>query len=545
MLCLTELAKQAVLLEAVEIIILEQRDEVANVNISAPLFFKVPFPMSIDIDLAIGALNKAASRLSEQLTAPLVKSLTMAADELSYSRSKNFVLMPMNPVRVVLALSGGRDSMSMLDVVSRFFYRPRQCLVSRLRVIYVHHGLSPNADAWALHCERESRKRGIPFELIRVKVNAKEGGVEAAARAARYRALEESALQHGDDVVLTAHHEDDRLETFLLQLLRGAGPDGLAAFPETRRLRLPGDSLMPAERPILLLRPWRQIPRTTITAYATAAKLIWVEDESNLDVAYDRNRIRHEVMPKLTAMTGAFRAKANQSMLGLEELVEALHSVSAMDLERIRVPEHAHTISVTELKRLSEVRQRWCIRALCQKAGAVPPSEAKLADALRQIHETSTDSDLTVALGAHEIRRWGDWLLVQKADRWSMPVAQQIYITHESVIPLPEWGGEIHVQPAELGEPALCLESIQSEPLWLKGREGGEKMKVKLNRPTKSLKDLYAERKIPSFLRDRYPLLWSQDGKLLFVAGLGMNVNHTEIAKPDELHYVKLKFLPQ
>lgn len=488
--------------------------------------------MSVNIDLACGALNKTAQRLAGELWTPLVESLTDAAESLASTHGTDFALSPMNPIRVVIALSGGRDSMAMLDLMARFFYGDHQYLVSRLRVIYVHHGLSESASAWEVHCERESRKRGLPFECIHVTVDKKQGGVEAAARLVRYRALEKSALEHGDDIVLTAHHEDDRLETFLLQLLRGAGPDGLAAFPETRQLRLPGSPRLGNERALLLLRPWANISRGLINQYAEAAKLLWVEDESNTDQTYARNRIRHEVMPLMGKHESFSHFKAGRSMCLTQDLVEGIHSVAQEDLAGVLVEDRPNTISIPKLLKLSRVRQKWCLRMLCQNSGALVPSQAKLEDTLRQIRETDRDTALCVSLDGQELRRWGDYLMVRSESAWTPPAEQLLYITHPAVIPLPEWNGELRVKlaaPEELGVP---LSLMQEKPVLVKGRVGGEKVKLSVKRPTKALKEWFAEKGIPSFDRDRYPLLWIE-GNLIFVGALGMNALCGKVASEE------------
>lgn len=170
--------------------------------------------------------------LAERLTGLVTQALENAAELCLGHRGDEFALMPLNPVRVVVALSGGRDSMALLDIVEKLFHRSRQCLISRVHAVYINHGLSPNAAQWEAHCQAECEARRIPFTAIAVRVNAKGEGVEAAAREERYRALARFAKNEAFDIILTAHHEDDRIETFLLQWLRGAGPEGLAAFPK-------------------------------------------------------------------------------------------------------------------------------------------------------------------------------------------------------------------------------------------------------------------------------------------------------------------------
>ena len=174
---------------------------------------------------------RPSKALAERLTQLVYDALSDAAETLLGVKGDEFSLRPLNPVRVVVALSGGRDSMALLDVVEKLFHRPRQFLIARVHAVYVNHGLSPNADDWEAHCRAECETRRIPFTPVRVTVRQTGEGVEAAAREVRYRALARFAREEAYDVVLTAHHEDDRIETFLMQWMRGAGPEGLAAFP--------------------------------------------------------------------------------------------------------------------------------------------------------------------------------------------------------------------------------------------------------------------------------------------------------------------------
>ena len=149
--------------------------------------------------------------------------------------------------------------MALLDVAARIAADRRQQLIAELRAVYVHHGLEREADAWEEHCRRECEKRGVIFEAVRVRVQRLGDGIEAAARDVRYRALAQYALKSGCSIIMTAHHEDDRIETFLLQWMRGAGLEGLAAFPEVRELAAPSmedAKAVQARKQVFLLRPW-------------------------------------------------------------------------------------------------------------------------------------------------------------------------------------------------------------------------------------------------------------------------------------------------
>src|SRR5215470_3673296 len=212
--------------------------------------------------------------------------------------------------RVAVALSGGHDSMVLLDAMAAL--APRHDV--SLSAIHVHHGLSPNAERWAEFCAAQCALREVPLTLHRVAL-ARGGGrsLEALARAARYELL----LAADVDVVALAHHADDQAETLLLQLLRGAGPHGLAAMPSWREGR-------PA-----LLRPLLALPRATLAACAAARGLAWIEDESNEDCRYARNALRRNIAPSLAkqfagypaTLLRAARHQADAAAL-LEELAE-------------------------------------------------------------------------------------------------------------------------------------------------------------------------------------------------------------------------------
>src|SRR5882762_4676738 len=207
--------------------------------------------------------------------------------------------------RLAVGLSGGVDSVVLLHVL-------KQHPEFDLSAIHVHHGLSPNAGAWARFCRTLCARWGVPLAVRRVKV-AKEGrGPEAAAREARYRALKNIP---GDAVAL-AHNRDDQAETVLMNLLRGAGVRGASGMP----LRSCFDGKM-------LLRPLLKVPRAAILAYAREQGLEWVEDESNADEALTRNFVRRRLGPLIESRFPRWReslARAARHFAGVELDAQAL-----------------------------------------------------------------------------------------------------------------------------------------------------------------------------------------------------------------------------
>ncbi|MEJ5174718.1 tRNA lysidine(34) synthetase TilS, partial [Erwinia sp. MYb416] len=157
-----------------------------------------------------------------------------------------------------------------------------------LRAVHIHHGLNPLAESWVTHCQQQCARWQVPLEVVYVRVDARQGGIEAAARTARYQAFRQR-LRAGE-TLLTAQHQDDQSETLLLALKRGSGPAGLAAMPQQHRL---GEHRH--------LRPLLTHGRQQLEEWAHQHQLTWIEDDSNSDARYDRNFLRLEVMPMLNA----------------------------------------------------------------------------------------------------------------------------------------------------------------------------------------------------------------------------------------------------
>src|SRR5262245_53344298 len=190
------------------------------------------------------------------------------------------------PRRFLLAVSGGLDSSVLMHAVARLRATYEPC---RMRVVHVHHGLHPDADAWADHCMQRAKWLGLACTVARVDVRVARGdSPEAAAREARYAAFAQ-VLEPGE-VLLTAHHADDQLETVLLALLRGSGIAGLAAMPARVRFAHGWH-----------LRPLLAFSRAALERYAHEHRIDGVIDPGNLDLRFSRNYLRAEIVPRLAS----------------------------------------------------------------------------------------------------------------------------------------------------------------------------------------------------------------------------------------------------
>ena len=289
--------------------------------------------------------------------------------------------------RIVVGLSGGVDSVVLLHAL-------REAAAARgiaLAALHVHHGLSPNADAWEAYCRDLCDQWAVPLHVARVDVErGTRDGLEASARRARHNVF----CRFAADWIALAHHRDDQAETLLFNLLRGTGLRGAAAMRAT------------AGR---LLRPLLDIGRASVIAYARAHELTWIEDESNADTKYSRNYLRHEV---LAGLERRFPGSAGNLAGATHRFAEAQGLLD--DLARLDLGSHFpdFPLDIVALVDLEEPRARNLLRYLLHRRHIGIPSEQRLREALRQLLEAAPDRHPAVAFGSHKLVRRGRLVIV-------------------------------------------------------------------------------------------------------------------------------------
>jgi tRNA(Ile)-lysidine synthase len=300
---------------------------------------------------------------------------------------------------LTVGLSGGLDSVVLLDLVARWAQRtagvtPR----ADVRALHVHHGLSPNADSWAAFCALVARRRAVPIRVTGVRVELSGRGLEAAARTARY--AEYAKVE--TPFLLLAHHQDDQAETVLLQLVRGAGLEGLSAMPVARTLR---EGAAPGP---VVLRPLLAVSRSAIRRYARARRLRWIEDESNDDLRFARNFVRHRVMPELEALAPGVAERLARSAAHLAQAAEIVSERAAEDARDVR----ARDGSIAYLQTLGVARAMHALRELLRAAGAATPTAAQLEQLWAQLTGARRDARVEVRLSDATVRRYRDRIVV-------------------------------------------------------------------------------------------------------------------------------------
>ncbi len=402
--------------------------------------------------------------------------------------------------RLRVALSGGLDSTVLLEGLCRL----REKLPpDGLRAVHVHHGLHPDADAWARHCEALCARLDVPLEVLEADARPAPGeSPEAKARAVRYAALA-TALLPGE-ALLTAHHADDQLETVLIQLLRGGGVAGLAAMPAVATFG-----------PGLHLRPLLAFTRADLADWAAREGLSgWLRDPANEELRYARNHLRSEVLPAVrTHWPGAAAAVARSARhcaeaAGLLEELAALDAVTGVAGTAIRIP---------ALRSLSPARRRNLVRWQARRLGLAVPDESRLTTLLEQVLEAAPDARPQVEWGEVVALRHDEllWLapasslpLPAKDIDWPDPRAPLVLgagLGHLALVPS-EWGG--------LGEAALAAGPWRVVP-----RRGGERLALPGRPGHRALKKLLQQQGMPPWIRARLPLV-EIGGRLAAAGGL-------------------------
>ena len=404
---------------------------------------------------------------------------------------------------MAVAYSGGRDSTALLHAT----LLAAEPLGLRVLALHVHHGLSANADVWLDHCAAQCRRwsrrhRRLAFAATRLASQPQAGdSVEAWARRARYRALREMALAGGADLVLLGHHRRDQAETFLLQALRSGGIAALSAMPGS--VRRDG---------ITWARPWLAAAAADVEAHARRHRLRWIDDDSNADTRFARNRMRVEVWPSLLKAFADAEQTLATAARRAQQAAAAVADMAMLDLASVAGVEGLH---VASWRALSAARRGHALHAWLARfeSGALP---ASLIDRLE------------VELDAATTRRWplpgGELSCYRGVLRWRPPsvpatigATLRCDLSRPGPHDCPAWHGEWRVRRVDRGGIADAL----ARDLTLRPRSPGDRFQAGSGRPPRSLKLQFQAAGVPE--ADRAGPVLCVDERIVFVAGLGVD----------------------
>lgn len=418
-----------------------------------------------------------------------------------------------------IAYSGGMDSHVLLHAMIEC---QKQNSSIQIRALHVNHHLNPNANQWEDHCKKIAQHLGISFhaESLRLTLNPGDS-IEAVARRARYNVLQNHI--HEEENVLTAHTQNDQAETFLLQLLRGSGVKGLSAMPLKKKI---GKGY--------LLRPFLKMNREELKKYAEKNHLHWIEDDMNFELRFNRNYLRHAVLPILRRRWPKIFSVISRSASHCAEASYLLDQSADANLQAMKTKE---ALAIKPLLQLTPEQQRNILRRWMYRLGFSVPQTKQLEQIRSDVLKASEDAVPLFIYGSTEIRRYDNALHISAAS--SEHDAHMIIpwnLNHLLNLP-----GTLGVLQATKKKGEGISTAIDIRKITVQFRRGGERCRPAGRQETYSLKKLMQKWKIPPWQRDRTPLIYYDD-RLITVVGYCICGGFT--AKNDECGWVIKHIIP-
>lgn len=396
-----------------------------------------------------------------------------------------------------VAYSGGVDSRVLLELAYQYVNTHPD---HTLQAIHINHGLYANAANWAKHCKDVCAELQIPLHIVAVKLNLSSGqSVEAEARQARRNAWKELLPENA--TLLLAHHAQDQVETILYRLCRGAGPTGLSGMVEAQHF---GRGL--------LLRPLLQVRKNVIDEYASYNKLAWVEDDSNANVKFDRNFIRHEIIPRLSERWPCVTENVLRSAVLCQETVNFMHNECQHILPSVQGSQ-VNTLSIKKLLALSNEMYSFVIREWLANNDCQMPSRRQVQRLKDEVMLAKHSATPTLNFTQYQIRRYRDNLYLIKHHEnqdksWQYKqneiVKYDIKLNTMHIINLPN--GKILSINKTVGEGILLPNEVNEITIYIGSH-------------SKKSKKIFQQHAIPPWQRRAFPLLFVRD-KLIAIVGL-------------------------
>jgi len=406
---------------------------------------------------------------------------------MSYSQLLEQIVnqLPTTNKPVYVGFSGGLDSSLLLHAVCD--------VLDNHRVVAIHcnHGISPDADQWQKFCEHQAQK--LKIQLVVERLHFPNGFSEVEGRDARNKVFS-SHMQEGA-LLLLGHHADDQAETVLFRLFRGSGARGLAGIP--------------AERDFVrgtLIRPLITHPKSDLKEIALAQGIEWIEDESNKDQSFDRNYIRHKLLPYVQSRwpnaikSILLSAKRLRQDIGLlDDFADEL--LARVDYIGENASDVIGSMDIEKVGMLPAPQQSLLLRRFLFVNLGMIPEALNAEEALSQFILSKPDSEPLYLLGKTELRRFQARLYLLPAQKNMAP---------EQARP---WNGKA---PLDLAGGTLSLIKGEPEDFTVRFRSGGERLKPEGRKHSQTLKKILQEYSVEPWLRDRIPLIY-QGGQLIAV----------------------------
>jgi len=397
---------------------------------------------------------------------------------------------------LLVGMSGGIDSIVLGHALSQL----RTLYPFELTFIYVDHQLHPESKKWATTVKRLAKKLSTEFIYEKVKIDKDlKLGTEGAARKYRYQAFQ----KHQQDILVLAQHEDDQLETLLLQLARGAGSKGLSCMPEYHEN-------------LKIWRPLLGVSKNVINGYQQEHKLKFIEDSSNQDNKYDRNYLRNKVIPLIKKRFPQFATTSGRSV---KHIADAYNYQNLINVELYEnVYEGANQLNGLKLKKLSDYDIGNVIRFWLSDHQVLMPSIKVLGQIISQVKKINLESKINIKVDDMSIRSYNNSLFLINNSENSF---KSVFWKDQNRIILSN-NKEVFIDK-KVGK-GLSLGKLQKIHID-KPHNMNLKIKITANQPARSLKYIFQENKIPPWERENYPCVYLED-KLIAVIGLADSVEY-------------------
>lgn len=402
-----------------------------------------------------------------------------------------------HPNRFLVCCSGGLDS----SVLLHLFYQLKPMLTVPIQVIYVDHGLHQDSRIWQSHCESLCADYELSYLPFAVHTRPDKGeSLEAWAREQRYDLIRKHMQQH--DVIFTAHHLDDQVETFFLQAIRGAGPRGLSAMPGIKEFG-----------PGIMARPLLNVKRSTLQHYAYKHALKWVDDPANTDVRHDRNYLRKEIMPAILQRWPGSLKSLERVTKQQHEASELLHEMAHQDFQSVYSARN-DALCISGMQHFSDARIKNLIVYWFRKKALPLPAACHFQTILSDVFLSHRERSPCVNWQDVECRRYGDYLYILRAE------------TNSNIPSVMEWGvhsplrfasGEVSL--IKSSGPGFNSASMNNARVTIRFRQGGETIRPYPSGLTKTVKKLFREQRILPWYREKIPMIYIND-RLAVIPGI-------------------------
>ncbi|MBC8227229.1 MAG: tRNA lysidine(34) synthetase TilS, partial [Gammaproteobacteria bacterium] len=420
-------------------------------------------------------------------------------------------IKPLLPNKFCIAFSGGVDSTVLLHAIKNIIDEK-----SQIRAIHINHNIVGNSKVWAKTCKSICKNIGIDIEIISLEVTHNGYGLEAAARDERYKKLKE--ILYENEYLLTAHHEEDQMETVFLRMARGTGLDGLQGINEKYSF---GEGI--------IFRPMLEVSKTSVMDYAKEHQLKWVEDSSNQDTHFDRNFLRKKIIPQFRERWPSIASSVSRLSQLSAQNIKILNQIAEEDIGPIA---NMNELPLAKLLDKSFERANNMLRYIILANGMSIPSMKTLQNGLKEILDPETDKSV-IAWKDYCIRKYKNHLyFLRSSDLEPNKINVRIPWEIGKAVNLGENIGTI--EATFIHGDGLSIEKCENK-LTISYRQGGESIKPIGHRINKSLKKLFQENQILPWMRDKIHLIYYQDE---LVSGADLWFNQNYVAAPNEDGFV-------